>query len=270
MRVTWDNIGERFFEAGCDHAVLYTKSGTDPYGKGTAWNGISKIDEKPTGGESTSVYADNIKYLGVRTIEGLDLSIEAYAYPDEFAKCDGSAKVLGGMRVRQQTRSTFGLCYRTLIGNDLEGTDHAYVLHLVYGVQASPSERPHSTINENTDPQAFTWEATTTPVEVPGFKPSSSLEFDSRDFDKGTMKALEDILYGTDGASGGNAGTDARLPMPSELILLLKSHGYGDAAESNPETNDASESKTEANGSTESNPEINGNTENSPETNGAE
>lgn len=251
MRVIWDEIGKRFFEAGCDHAVLYTKSGADPYGKGTAWNGISKIDEKPTGGESTSIYADNIKYLGVRTIEGLDLSIEAYAYPDEFAKCDGSAKVLGGMRVRQQTRSTFGLCYRTLVGNDLEGTDHAYVLHLVYGVQASPSERPHSTINENTDPQAFTWEATTTPVEVPGFKPSSSLEFDSRDFDKDTMKALEDILYGTDGASGDNTGTDARLPMPSELISLLKSHGYGDDAESNAETNEGAENDPETNDNAE-------------------
>lgn len=213
MKLSWDQVGERFYETGIDRGVLYPiVSGT--YSKGVAWNGLTAVNETPEGAEPTPIYADNIKYLNLMSAEELGITIEAFTYPDEFAACDGSVEIAEGVTIGQQTRQHFGLCYRTLIGNDENGTDHGYKLHLIYDCLASPSERPHNTVNDTPEAETFSWEVTTTPIEITGHKPSASLVIDSTKVDSTKLKALEDILYGTD-------SKESTLPLPSEVIAKL-------------------------------------------------
>lgn len=233
-RITWDVTGERFYETGVDHCVLYpiqaTKAtGSDSYySKGVAWNGITGITETPSGAEANAIYADNIKYLNLMSAEEFGATIEAYTYPDEFAECDGSAILdssVGAVSIGQQNRKVFGLCYRTVVGNDTRGNDYGEKLHLIYGCQASPSERSYTTINDSPDAITFSWEVTTTPVEVPNFKPTSILTVDLSKVENTTGKnALLNALYGTD-ASGQTTGTEAYLPLPSEVVTLLATQG---------------------------------------------
>lgn len=202
-RVLWDQIGQRFYETGVDHGVLYPLNTTsNAYDLGVAWSGLTKVTEKPSGAEAKALYADNIKYLNMRSKEDFGATVEAYTYPDEFAALDGSAQLTTGVRIHQQTRGMFGLAYRSLIGNDTDGDDHGYKLHLVYGATVSPSEVDRETVNEDPNAATLSWELTTTPVAVSGFKPTAHLELDSTDFNtpelKAKLAALEDILYGTD------------------------------------------------------------------------
>lgn len=221
-KLTWDQTGERLYETGCDRGVLFPIATGGQYGSGVAWNGLSSVNQSPSGAEATAVYADNIKYLDLMSAETFGATVEAYTYPDEFAECDGSATIAKGVTAGQQTRKMFGLSYRTLIGNDTEGTDHGYKIHLVYGAKAAPSERSYSTVNDSPEAATLSWELTTTPVDVPGFKPTAHLEIDSTKADPGKLKELEAILYGTDaGAEGTPAATEPRLPLPEEVITLM-------------------------------------------------
>lgn len=213
-KIVWDKIGERIYETGVDHGVLYPADNEGKYPLGVAWNGLIGISESPSGAEPNPIYADNIKYLNLMSAEEFGATIEAYTYPDEFEACDGSAEIAPGVKIGQQTRKTFGLSYRTLIGNDVEANDHGYKLHLIYGGQASPSERAYATINDTPEAITFSWEVTTTPVEVEGFKPSASITIDSTTVDETKLKALEDILYGTE-------GEEARLPLPDEVVTII-------------------------------------------------
>ena len=213
MKLTWDKVGERLYETGVDRGVLYPLSeGT--YQKGVAWNGLTAVNETPEGAEPTAIYADNIKYLNLMSAEELGLSIEAYTFPDEFAACDGSAEIATGVVIGQQTRQHFGLCYRTLVGNDEESTDHGYKIHLIYDCVASPTEKGYSTVNDTPEAVQFSWDVTTTPVSVDGHKPSASLVIDSTKIDATKLKKLEDVLYGTD-------AKEPALPLPGEVITLL-------------------------------------------------
>lgn len=212
-KIVWDKAGEHFYETGVDRGVLYpTMNGV--YQSGVAWNGLTSISESPSGAESTAQYADNIKYLNLISAEEFGATIEAFTYPDEFGVCDGSAEPVPGVYIGQQTRRPFGLCYRTLLGNDLQNTDYGYKLHLIYGATASPSERAYSTVNDSPEAITFSWSINTTPVEAPGYKPTASLTIDSTRVGKDTLAKLEDILYGT-------ADTEPRLPMPEEVFALL-------------------------------------------------
>lgn len=214
-KLIWDKAGEHLYETGVDHGVLYpTQAGV--YGTGVAWNGLTGVTESPSGAESTAQYADNIKYLNLISAEEFGATIEAFTYPDEFSVCDGSAEPVKGVMIGQQTRRPFGLAYRTLIGNDLMGTEYGYKLHLIYGATASPSERAYATVNDSPEAITFSWEVTTTPVEVPGYKPTASLTIDSTKVAPNNMAKLEEILYGTD-------STEPRLPMPEEVIDLIGS-----------------------------------------------
>lgn len=213
-RLQWDKVGERLYEAGVRKTVLYPQSSTGTYPKGVAWNGITGITQSPTGADANKLYADDTNYLTMRAVEEEEGSIEAYTYPDEFAKCDGSAEVATGVVIHQQARQPFGLCYRTILGNDTQLEEHGYKLHLIYGATCSPSEKAYETTNDSPDAVTFSWDYTTTPVEVEGYKPTSSLEIDSTKVDATKLKALEDILYGSEDA-------DARLPLPAEIITLL-------------------------------------------------
>ena len=215
-KLVWDKIGERFYETGVDHAVLYPLSAAGVYDRGVAWNGITGITESPSGAEPNNMYADNIKYLVLVGAEDFGLTIEAYMYPDEWEECDGSKEIAPGVVAGQQTRKVFGLSYRTKLGNDVDGQDHGYKLHLVYGGLASPSERGYQSVNDSPEPINPSWEVTTTPVDVPGFKPTARLIITSTKADPAKLKALEDILYGTD-------TEEPRLPLPEEVIELLKS-----------------------------------------------
>ena len=214
-KIKWDETGKRLYETGVDHAVLYPLSNAGKYDKGAAWNGITAITESPSGAEANPLYADNIKYLNLISAEDFGCTIEAYTYPDEWAVCDGSVEIAPGVIAGQQSRRTFGLSYRTKLGNDVDGQDHAYKLHLIYGGLASPYERGYQTVNDSPDAINFSWEITTTPVDVPGFKPTACLTIDSTKVDKTKLAALEDILYGSE-------DTEARLPLPEEVIELLK------------------------------------------------
>lgn len=221
-KLKWDQTGERLYETGCDRGVLFPVATGGTYGSGVAWNGLSSVNQSPSGAEATAVYADNIKYLDLMSAETFGATVEAYTYPDEFAECDGSATIAQGVTAGQQTRKMFGLSYRTLIGNDTEGTDHGYKIHLVYGAKAAPSERSYSTVNDSPEAATLSWELTTTPVDVPGFKPTAHLEIDSTKADPEKLKELEAILYGTDaGAEGTPAATEPRLPLPEEVITLM-------------------------------------------------
>lgn len=213
-RIIWDEIGERLYETGVDHTVLYPVQSDGSYTLGVPWNGITAINENPSGGEANPVYADNIKYLNLMSAEDFGCTVEALMYPEEFAECDGSAAVGTGVYIGQQHRKKFGLCYRTLLGNDVLGTDYGYKLHLVYGGQASPSERSHSTVNESPEAGTMSWTVSTTAVPVEGYKATSHLYIDSTKVSADKLAALEDILYGS-----GN--TEARLPSPDEVIAIL-------------------------------------------------
>lgn len=220
-KIVWDQTGERLYETGVKQGVLYPQS-NGVYPTGVAWNGLTAVTESPSGAESTPLYADDIKYLNLMSAEEFGATIEAYTYPDEFMACDGSAEVAKGVTIGQQTRNMFGLSYVTTIGNDVAGNAHGYKIHLIYGAQASPSEKAYATINDSPEAITFSWEVTTTPVNVTGFKPTASLVIDSTKVDAEKLKALEEILYGKDAASeGGGDGVEARLPLPDEIIALV-------------------------------------------------
>ena len=218
-RLTWDNNGERLYETGVKQGVLYPIQTNGSYSKGVAWNGLTAVTESPSGAEATALYADDIKYLNLMSNEEFSATIEAYTYPDEFAECDGSASLADGVTIGQQKRKTFGLCYRTSLGNDVDGNDYGYKLHLVYGCLAAPSEKAYATINDSPEAITFSWEVSTTPVSVAGFKPTSQITIDSTKADKAKLAALEDILYGKDGAEAEGAGP--RLPLPDEIKTLM-------------------------------------------------
>lgn len=218
-RLKWDQTGDRLYETGVKQGVLYIPT-AGVYSTGVAWNGLTSVTESPSGAEATALYADDVKYLSLLSTEEYGATIEAYTYPDEFAACDGSKELVDGVMIGQQARSTFGLCYRTTVGNDTEGNDHGYKLHIIYGALASPSEKQYQTINDSPDAITFSWEVTTTPVNVAGCKPTASLVIDSTKADPTKLAALEDILYGKDAASD-NAGTAPRLPLPDEIKTLM-------------------------------------------------
>lgn len=220
-KLVWDKIGERLYETGVKQCVLYLPT-NGVYSKGVAWNGITAVNENPSGAEATALYADDSKYLNLYSVEEFGATVEAYTYPDEFAECDGSAEIAKGVMVGQQTRKTFGLCYRTTIGNDVDGNDHGYKLHIIYGAMASPSEKAYSTINDSPEAMTFSWELTTTPVTVTGKKPTASIVIDSTKCDPQKLAALEAILYGKDATSEqANDGAEPRLPMPDEIATLM-------------------------------------------------
>lgn len=221
-RLVWDETGNKLYETGADRAVLYPQDSSGAYPKGAAWNGLTGVTQTPSGAEATKLYANNGKYLNLYSAEELGGTITAYTYPNEFAECDGSASLTEGVTVGQQTRKTFGLCYRTLIGNDTEGQDHGYKLHLIYGATASPSERAYTTVNDSPEAIELSWEFSTTPVNVSGMKVTSLLEIDSTKLTPNALKAIEDVLYGTDaGAEGTPAATNARLPLPDEVLQII-------------------------------------------------
>ena len=213
-KITWDNVGERYYETGVKQGVLYPMQSGGVYTKGVAWNGLTAVTESPSGAEASPLYADDIKYLNLMSTEEFGGTIEAYTYPDEFAACDGSAALAAGVMIGQQKRNTFGLCYRTTLGNDTDGNDFGYKLHLIYGCLAAPSEKAYATINDSPEAITFSWEFTTTPVSVTGFKPTSQITIDSTKVDADKLAALEAILYGADAA-------EAKLPLPDEVAALM-------------------------------------------------
>lgn len=213
-KLVWDVIGERTYETGVDHAVLYPQVG-GVYPKGVAWSGLTAVTESPSGAEANPFYADNIKYLNLMSVEEFGASVEAYTYPPEFAACDGSAEIAPGVSIGQQKRQAFGMAYRTILGNDTEGNAYGYKLHLIYGALASPSEKAYNTVNESPEPNTFSWEITTTPVTVEGHDPTASLVINSKDVDAEKLKALEAILYGSE-------EKEPRLPLPDEIATLFK------------------------------------------------
>lgn len=216
-KIVWDKTGERLYETGVSNGVLYPlDTATNEYNKGVAWNGLTGVTEAPSGAEPTNIYADNIKYLSIMSAEEFGATIEAYTYPEEFALCDGSAEIAPGVVIGQQSRKTFGLCYKTIVGNDVAGNDHGYKLHIIYGAMASPSEKAYATVNDSPDAITLSWEITTTPIAVEGFKPTACLTIDSTKTEPTKMSALEAILYGESESS------EARLPLPDEIAELLK------------------------------------------------
>ena len=213
-KIVWDAIGEHTFETGVRNGVPYLKGAEGTYDTGVAWNGLTSVSESPEGAEPTDLYADDIKYLTLMSAENFKATIEAYTYPVEFEECDGSATIAKGVVIGQQSRKPFGLCYRTAIGNDTDGNEHGYKLHIVYGCQASPSEKQYSTINDSPEAITFSWEVNTTPVNVNGKKPTATLIIDSTKADKAKLTALEAILYGSE-------QTEPRLPLPDEIATLM-------------------------------------------------
>lgn len=216
-QLVWDQTGERLYETGVKKGVLYPQE-AGKYPLGVAWNGLTAVTESPSGAEPTPLYADDIKYLNLMSVEELGGSIEAYMYPDEFAECDGSAELTKGVSIGQQTRKAFGLCYRTVLGNDTDNNDYGYKLHIIYGCLASPSEKAYTTINDSPEPITLSWEFTTTPVEVADAKPTASITIDSTKADPTKLAALEKILYGSE-------ETDPRLPLPDEIKTLMTAEG---------------------------------------------
>lgn len=214
-KLIWDQTGERLYETGVKNGVLYPQGEGGAYPKGVAWNGLTAVTESPSGAEASPLYADDIKYVELMSNEEFGGTIEAYTYPDDFAACDGSAELAPGVKIGQQPRKAFGFSYKTTLGNDVEGNDYGYKLHLVYGAKAAPSEKAYATINDSPEAITLSWEFTTTPVSVEGFKPTSHIEIDSTKVDATKLAALEAILYGSD-------SEEARLPLPDEVAELLK------------------------------------------------
>jgi hypothetical protein len=214
MRLTWDKVGERFYENGVDQGVLYLPDAQGVYGEGHAWNGLVTVTEAPTGADSHPQYADNKKYLNLIAAEQFGATIDAFTYPDEFGQCDGTAEPSAGVLVGQQHRRIFGLAYRTRVGNDVDGDDYGYKLHLVYGALAAPSQKAFATVNDTPSAITFSWAITTTPVDVPDMKPTATIVIDSTRVDPDALALLEDILYGS-------AGGDPRLPLPAEVLDLF-------------------------------------------------
>ena len=219
-KLEWDKVGEHFYETGVDHAVLYLRDTSGKYTKGYAWSGVTSISESPSGAEASAQYADNQKYLTLISAEEFGMTIEAFTFPSEFDECNGEFEAAEGVRIGQQKRSTFGLSYRTKVGNDVDGQDKHYKLHLVYGCTASPSERAYATVNESPEAMTFSWEISTNPENVTGQKPTSLITIDSREADPEKLQQLETMLY------GGEA-EEAKLPSPDEVIAL-----FGPKAES--------------------------------------
>lgn len=212
-KLVWDEIGSRYYETGVKNAVLYVQE-AGAYPKGVAWNGITAVTESPSGAEASPLYADDIKYLNLISNEEFGASIEAYTYPDEFAQCDGSAAIATGIMIGQQSRKTFGLAYKTTLGNDTEGNDYGYKLHLIYGALAAPSEKAYATINDSPEAITFSWEVTTTPVNVAGHKPTASVTIDSTKVEAEALAALEAVLFGSE-------DEEARLPLPDEILAII-------------------------------------------------
>jgi hypothetical protein len=220
----WDQVGERLYETGVDRGVLYLLDESNSYANGYAWNGLTTVTESPSGAESNPQYADNIKYLNLISAEDFGATVEAFTYPPEFGLCDGTATPSRGVSVGQQGRQTFGLCYRTRLGNDTQGAEFGYKLHLIYGCQAAPSEKAYATINDSPEAISFSWELTTTPIDVPGLKPTAQIVIDSSLVDSSELEALEKILYGFD-------ETDPSLPMPAEVIGMFTAVDEGENGE---------------------------------------
>lgn len=212
--LVWDQSGERMYETGVSKGVLYPQSTSGTYPLGVAWNGLTAVTESPSGAEATPLYADDIKYLNLMSAEEFAATIEAYMYPDEFAECDGSQSLLDGVTVGQQKRKAFGLCYRTAIGNDVDGNDHGYKLHIIYGALAAPSEKAYATVNDSPEAITFSWEIKTTPVNVSNMKPTATVTIDSTKVDSNKLAALEKVLYGSEDA-------DPRLPLPDEIKSIM-------------------------------------------------
>lgn len=213
-KLVWDKTGERYYETGVKQGVLYVQDAKGAYENGVAWNGLTAVTESPSGAEANPLYADDIKYLNLISAEEFGATVEAYTYPPEFEVCDGSAEIAPGVSIGQQDRKAFGMCYRTVLGNDVAGNDYGYKLHLIYGAKAAPSEKGYATINDSPEAITFSWELTTTPVSVTGFKPTASLTIDSTKVDKDKLSALEDILYGTE-------SDEPRMPLPDEIADLI-------------------------------------------------
>ena len=217
-KLVWDATGERKYETGVRNGVLYVMGEGGIYPKGVAWNGLTAVTESPSGAEATALYADDTKYLNLISAEEFGATIEAYTYPDEFAECDGSATLAAGVTIGQQPRKTFGMSYRTVYGNDVSNESYGYKLHLIYGAVAAPSEKAYATINDSPEAITFSWEVKTTPVNVTGHKPTASLTIDSTKVDQAKLAKIEEILYGKD-------ETEARLPLPDEIIQILQAAG---------------------------------------------
>jgi len=213
-KLQWDQTGERFFETGVQQGVLFVRDATGAYPQGVPWNGLISVSDSPEGGEPEPIYADNIKYLNLMSNEELGLSIEAYTYPEEFGPCDGSVDATDGVKLGQQGRKTFGLAYKTLIGNDVDDVDHGYKLHLVYGCLASPSEKSYETVNESPEAMTFSWDVDTTPVPVTDHKPTSKIVIDSRTADVTKLAALEEAIFGAE-------ASEANLPLPDAVITMM-------------------------------------------------
>lgn len=213
-KLVWDQSGKRLYETGVDRGVLYPIQTGGVYSKGVAWNGLTAVTESPSGADVNDIYADNMKYLGLVGAEKFGATVEAYTYPDEFAECDGSVELVKGATIGQQNRKVFGMVYRTVIGNDVDGNEHGYKLHLIYGATAAPSEKAYNTINEDPEAITFSWELSTTPVNVTGHKPTASLTIDSTKADPTKLAELEKILFG-------DTETEPRLPLPDEIAQLL-------------------------------------------------
>lgn len=218
--LTWDAAGERLYETGIDRVVLYPQASAGTYSAGVAWNGVTAVNENPSGADATDLFADNIKYLSMRSAEQFGATIEAYTYPDEWAECDGSATIATGVTAGQQPRKSFGLSYRTLVGNDTDSNDHGYKIHLIYGGSAAPSSKNYQTVNDSPEAITFSWEITTIPVPVTNFKPTAHIIIDSTKADPTKLGTLEALLYGTAG-TGGTGGTDPSLPDPDTVISTM-------------------------------------------------
>ena len=214
-KLVWDQTGERYYETGVKNGVLYVQGEGGTYQNGVAWNGLTAVTESPSGAEPTTLYADDMKYLTLMSTEEFGATIEAYTYPVEFNQCNGEAEIATGVIVGQQDRKSFGLCYRTTVGNDVDGNAYGYKLHIIYGAKAAPSEKAYASINDNPEAITFSWDLTTTPINVEGFKPTANITIDSTKADASKLTALEAILYGSE-------AENARLPLPGEIITLMK------------------------------------------------
>lgn len=221
-KIVWDKIGERIYETGVEQAVLYPQT-AGKYPNGVAWNGLISVSEKPSGAESTPLYANNGKYVNLLSNELFGATIEAYTYPDEYAECDGSVELVKGVKIGQQSRKPFGLSYKTQKGNDVDGTNFGYLLHLVYGASAAPSEKAYSTVNDTPEAITFSWEISTTPVSVTGHKSTATLVIDSTTVDPEELAKFEEILYGKDATDEpDSSAVEARLPFPDEVATFFK------------------------------------------------